>query len=155
MNYSIRQAKPSEAVRLGALAMSAKAYWGYSAEFMQQCKHELTYSESMIKDDANHFWVATQDDQVIGFSALKTINSEKMELDALFVEPDFMGKGIGRCLLDTTIAHAKNQNVASIVLLSDPNAKPFYTAMGAKYVGEKPSASIKGRTLPVMAFELA
>jgi hypothetical protein len=38
---------------------------------------------------------------------------------------------------------------------ADPNAVGFYRAMGAEQIGEAPSGSVPGRSLPLLAFKLA
>lgn len=37
---------------------------------------------------------------------------------------------------------------------ADPNAEPFYRAMGAVRIGATPSGSIPGRELPLLEFTL-
>lgn len=37
---------------------------------------------------------------------------------------------------------------------AEPNAVGFYRAMGAEHIAETPSASIPGRSLPLMLFQL-
>jgi len=40
MDIVIRNARQDEATELSGLAMRAKAYWGYSHEFMDACPHQ-------------------------------------------------------------------------------------------------------------------
>jgi hypothetical protein len=45
----IRAARPAEAGALTALALAAKAHWGYPASFMARCRAALTIEPAMIR----------------------------------------------------------------------------------------------------------
>ncbi len=49
-------------------------------------------------------WVAEQGDNIIGFISLLHSEGERSEVGALFVEPDFIGKGFGRLLMDQAVS---------------------------------------------------
>lgn len=143
----IRPAKTLEAAAISALALRSKAHWGYSDKFMQQCRDELTYSERDIAK--MHFFVLVDGDCLIGFYALKAVTELVLELEALFIEPEWIGKGAGKRLFDHAIETARNLNAHKITIQSDPYAATFYQKMGAKQVGERASENITGRSLPV------
>ncbi len=65
-----------------------------------------------------------------------------------------MGKGLGRILFDTIAKHARSLGFTSLNIHSDPYAEAFYLHMGAKKVGDLPSGSIPGRTLPLLEVAL-
>ena len=92
-SITIRDAVPEEAACLAALALRSKAHWGYSREFIQSCENELTYQASQIADDKHHFAVAELDSVIVGFYGLESISARQSELEALFVEPKYIGKG--------------------------------------------------------------
>ena len=46
---TIRRALPSEAASQSALARRSKAVWGYSPEFMEACRDELTLSRGYLR----------------------------------------------------------------------------------------------------------
>jgi GNAT superfamily N-acetyltransferase len=100
----IRRAAPSEAAALTELARRAKAYWGYSAEFLRSFEAELTYVPEQIDDGDVSFFVAEVDGGVGGFYAIKGVSPLEYELEALFVDPRLIGQGLGRALVD----HAKS-----------------------------------------------
>ena len=70
---------------LSNLALRSKAYWGYSQEFIDACRRELSYSEEDIQN--NLFFVAEIDNSILGFYGLRRIFGIEMELEALFIEP--------------------------------------------------------------------
>ncbi|WP_067619878.1 hypothetical protein [Alicyclobacillus acidiphilus] len=50
--------------------------------------------------------------------------------------------------------HFMEQCRDELTIRPDPNAEPFYLAMGAQRVGEVPSGSIPGRMLPLLQYLL-
>ena len=52
---NIRSARVQEAKEISALAMRSKAYWGYSKEFMEACREELTVTPEHINSDHLHY----------------------------------------------------------------------------------------------------
>tara|TARA_R110000737_G_scaffold60786_11_gene87675 strand:+ start:612 stop:1094 length:483 start_codon:yes stop_codon:yes gene_type:complete len=143
---------------ISALAMRAKAHWGYSAAFMQLCRAELSYSPEQINHEDFHFVGAwspgTSDIQSpIGFYALERLSAKQFELLALFVCPTKIGLGVGSMLLHHALKFAKAKRFTSVVIYSDPHAAEFYAKNGATRIGSQPSGSIPGRELPV--YEIA
>ncbi len=67
-----------------------------------------------------------------------------------FVEPDAIGRGVGRALYSHVMRAARELGFTRITIDSDPNAEPFYRRMGARPVGRTPSGSTAGRELPVL-----
>lgn len=148
----IRGARPEEAALLSALAFRSKAYWGYSTEFMEACREELSVSEAELRELST--FALEEDGAVVGFYALEPVSEGAVELGALFVEPAAIGRGFGRELLAHASAEARRRGFAKLVIQSDPNAAAFYASAGARVVGEKESASIPGRRLPLLELAL-
>ncbi|MBV2154046.1 GNAT family N-acetyltransferase [Kitasatospora sp. SUK 42] len=148
----IRPARPDEAELLTGIALRAKAYWGYDEAFMAACREELTLDAAAIERASTA--VAEDDGRVLGFAAL-TGAPPSGALAMLFVEPELIGRGIGRALFEHVRGQARALGLRSLTIDSDPNAEPFYLAMGATRVGSTPSGSIPGRELPLMELVLA
>ena len=146
---TIRVARPDEAGILSSLALRSKAHWGYSREFIESCRDELTYESDQIADDDYFFAIAESDSMVAGFYALASISARQFELEALFVEPKYIGKGIGRTLLQNALKVVAERSGESILIQGDPNAEKFYLAAGAQQIGTRESGSIAGRSLPL------
>ena len=146
---TLRDAAPGEAEELSALALRSKAHWRYSKEFIESCKRELTYRPGQIADEKFDFVVAELDSVVAGFYALEAISPKQYELEALFVEPEHIGKGIGRTLMQHAVNTVAAKSGESVLIQGDPNAEKFYLAAGAKPIGTRESGSIPGRQLPL------
>lgn len=152
--FKIRLARPDEAGLLSALALRSKAHWGYSEEFMAACRDELTYAAEQIDAPQFTFCVCTVEDTVVGFHALERLSPDCAELEALFVEPEYIGQGVGRALIEHAKDYARQRGSSSLVIQGDPNAEKFYLAAGAVRSGSKESRSIAGRKLPLFTVNL-
>ena len=151
---TIRLARPDEAAALSALAFRSKAHWGYSEEFMAACRDELSYAAEQIDAPQYTFCVCTVNESVIGFHALERLNSQVAELEALFVEPEHIGRGVGKALIEHAKEYARQLGASSLVIQGDPNAEKFYLAAGAVRSGSRESHSIAGRHLPLFTVDL-
>lgn len=145
---AIRPAEPHEHQQLSELALRSKAYWGYSPAFMTACRVELSVSTADIVHPDRSCWLAEIGGELVGYYALERLSSTEYELEALFVEPDFIGRGVGRQLIDHAKAIAQARGAKSILIQGDPHAARFYEAVGAIRIGERESGSIPGRFLP-------
>jgi GNAT superfamily N-acetyltransferase len=132
--------------------MRSKAHWGYDDAFMAACRDELTMQPSFIP----RIDVAEADaGRVVGMVRLEPPGpsgrlSGEGVLEDLFVEPDAIGTGVGRLLIEHVRERARAEGMTSLSIDADPNAEAFYLAMGAERAGETPSQSIPGRVLPLL-----
>lgn len=147
-----RRASTDDGATLSALAMRAKAFWGYPEDFLEACRRELEYDAGYI---ARHtVFVLEQLGTVLGFYSLERLDDGEVEMGALFVEPEHIGRGHGRRLMKHAENQARRLDATRILIHGDPHAVGFYLAMGARYAGEVPSGSIPGRMLPLFQLPL-
>ena len=148
----IIRARPADAPALSAIAWAAKAHWGYPADWMEQWRDVLTITPDFIA--ANETFAAVSDGQITAFHALLE-TAEAWRLEHLWVLPEQMGRGFGRCLFTHAAARAAERGAVCLTIEADPNAEPFYRRMGAIRVGTSTS-QIDGhrRELPLLAFDL-
>lgn len=151
---SIRAACPEEAQELTSLACRSKAHWGYSPEFMEACRRELTVSPDRVESDRYRYFVAVDGNSTLGFYALERLSDGDCELDALFVEPAWIGSGVGRALIEHARRTATQIGATRLIIQGDPHAADFYLAAGGRQTGERESGSIPGRSLPVFEIPL-
>jgi GNAT superfamily N-acetyltransferase len=151
MSVLIRSARPAEARVLSDLALRSKAYWGYDGEFIEACRNELTVSADKIA--SRRATVADKDGSIVGFTTLEGDPPEGV-LGMMFVDPHVIGEGVGRLLFEHSVAAGRELGFIQLTIDADPNAEPFYRAMGAVRIGSVPSGSIPGRVLPQMVVTL-
>lgn len=147
----IRPARADEVGLLSDLAIRSKGHWGYDADFLEACRAELTVDPARL--DRESVWVASNDDVVVGFSALR-VEADEAELTDLFVDPSRIGVGIGRALWVHTVEESRLHSVVSLRIEADPHAEDWYLRRGAVRIGETPSGSIPGRMLPLLEYRI-
>jgi len=150
-DLQVRQARADEHDAISALALRSKGHWGYSAEFLEACREELTFDAATCQSGL--MWVVTRSDTVLGFSLLRG-EPPHGELAALFVDPAAIGTGCGRMLLEHSRHAAQAAGFTRLELDADPGAEPFYLRFGAYRIGTSPSGSIPGRELPRLTLDL-
>jgi GNAT superfamily N-acetyltransferase len=150
--YIIRPAQEEEAATLTELALRAKAYWGYSAEFMAAARPEMTVTPAMIR--VHWVMLAATPSTRLGFYQLRDQRDGVMELVDLFIDPPFIGHGVGRALWQDAVARARALGYHTLVWESDPHAAGFYTRMGARQTGATESPIQPGRMLPRFTYTL-
>lgn len=152
MIAEIRPALPAEAAAISDLALRSKGHWGYSEDFLEACRNELTYSPTQCA--SGDVFVAEESGELLGFSTIDGAPPDG-ELQALFVDVGKMGRGVGGELLRHVLNIARDRGYCSLTLEADPGAEPFYIRHGAVRIGETPSGSIPGRVLPMLRFDIA
>lgn len=145
----LRDARPDEAGLLTSLAMRSKAYWGYPPEFMEACRAELTVTPAELGHGGARRVVAELAARVAGFYALDRAPDGGFELEALFVDPPWMGRRIGRALVEHALAAVAAAGGDGLHVQGDPHAEGFYRAVGGVPAGSRESGSIRGRILPL------
>lgn len=143
---TLRAARSEDASALTATALRSKAHWGYDAAFMALCVAELTVTPELIEEGLA--LVAERSGRIAGFIICTPTGPASAELHMIFVEPEAIGKGIGRLLVDAAFADLARRGVRRVEVDSDPHAEPFYRNCGFEPVGTVPSGSIPGRLLP-------
>lgn len=148
----IREARAGEAAAISALALRAKAHWGYDAAFMEMCREELTITEAQVA--TGDVLVAEQDDGIVGTATLIDEGGGNGSIESMFVEPTMIGHGVGQRLMTVLMAKARAKGLRRLIADSDPNARGFYERQGFVYARDIPSASIPGRSLPQLLAEI-
>lgn len=133
------------------LCVRAKSHWGYDPEFISVCVPALivTANDLATSDVVGAF----HDEQLVGVAQLVSRDREAV-LDKLFVEPQFIGTGIGRALFAWAVQRSTELGATKITIEADPFAVPVYKAFGCTQVGLS-SSPTTGRELPIMEYTLA
>lgn len=133
------------------ITKKSKAYWGYSVEQMEQWSDLLTITTDYI--DANHVYKLVVDNSTVGYYSYFNVSENVIKLDNLFVLPNYIGKGLGKTLMDDFISRIKNTETLKVVLDSEPNTQGFYEKFGFIKVAQIETA-ITNRYLPVMELNI-
>jgi GNAT superfamily N-acetyltransferase len=131
---TIRRARPDEAPALNALTGRSTLHWGYEPAFLDWEPEALLVTTGLIA--GSPVYVYEEDARVLGYHALLE-KPPHWYLDKLFVEPDRIGTGLGKALWLHAVATARDLGITELMLDADPNATPFYRAMGCTWLGEQ------------------
>lgn len=149
---TIYRVKLEQAEKLTEIAISAKRHWNYPEAWIQHWLPQLTISAEYIS--ANEVWMMIDAEKPIAFYSISQ-NEEGYELGHLWVLPEYIGRGIGKQLLQHAFERCKPLNITTLKIYADPNAQTFYERMGAKKVGESKSELFgEERVLPIMEIRL-
>lgn len=147
----IRRARPDEAELLHVLTGRSALHWGYEPEFLDWEPEALAVTPEFL--DRSDTWVLDEEGVIAGYCSLVGQPPE-ISLDKLFVEPDRIGTGRGKQLWLHSVATAREMGAEVLTFAADPNAAPFYLAMGAEWVREE-ETSRRGWNLQMFRFPLA
>jgi GNAT superfamily N-acetyltransferase len=75
----------------------------------------------------SHFYVAVDEGAVVGTGMLTIANGQ---VDAIFIRPSHMGRGIARRMLQSLEALARDHGIVTMRLDATLNAAPFYRYCG-------------------------
>jgi len=148
----IVRAESNDASRLTEIALAAKRHWKYPERWIELWTPLLTITPEFVSNA--DVWKALVDEDIAGFYAL-LYEGDKAVLEHLWILPRFIGKGIGRDLVNHARARCVQKSCKILEIDSDPNARGFYEKMGAIKTGER-VGEIDGqeRILPVLTIKL-
>ncbi|MEQ9490346.1 MAG: GNAT family N-acetyltransferase [Alphaproteobacteria bacterium] len=134
---NIRPAGADDLHRLTEIAHAAKASWGYPPGMMAKMTDALTATEKTLATEIVR--VAETDEGIAGWISYMPVNDKTVSVEGLWIDPDAMGKAVGRRLWDSMEKDAIANGFKEIEVLSDPNAYGFYEKMGCTYSRDEPS----------------
>lgn len=145
----IRRGSARDAARLKELAVAAKAHWGYGLDRVRKWAEAGDFTPETL--GRLELFVADADGKTIAWASLKRDGATAW-LEDLWVEPDWIGRGVGSRLFREAAEHARARGATAIEWEAEPNAVGFYEKMGGRHV--RHGTSEWGRTLSIMRAEL-
>ncbi|HMV44019.1 MAG TPA: GNAT family N-acetyltransferase [Leptospiraceae bacterium] len=133
-NFKFRKAKQTDAVKILEIRKEA---------ILKECIHvypediitkwaEIEITDSFLEDLSNDFYLVETRNQIVGTGM---IDFSKSRIDAIFVSPSSMRKGVATSMLNYLEKLAREKNLNYLKLESTLNAAPFYRLHG--FVGER------------------
>ena len=144
----------SDCDALSALVFNSKASHGYDRAFMAACRAEILVTPKTLKKGPSQLAWFDVRSEPIGFIQIVQTMPLACELEALFIAPKAQGLGIGQSLFEWGTETASKLGYEKMTINSDPGAEQFYEKAGAIRIGEIPSGSIAGRSLPRLSYIL-
>ncbi len=149
-SVTIRAPAPGEGARLKEIAIAAKASWGYELDKVREWADRGDFSPGQLGKLT--VFVAEAGERAIGWCSLDP-RGEVWWLADLWVEPDWIGKGVGSRLFRHGARHARRAGAKRLEWEAEPNSIGFYEKMGGQHVRESEQTEW-GRTLSVMGVDL-
>jgi GNAT superfamily N-acetyltransferase len=147
---TIRAASGEEGGRLKEIAIAAKQFWGYEPDKVREWADRGDFSPEQLGKLT--VFVAEAGEHAIGWCSLEP-RGELWWLADLWIEPEWIGKGVGSRLFRHSARHAQREGAKRLEWEAEPNSIGFYAKMGARYVRDS-ELSEWGRTLSVLGVEL-
>jgi GNAT superfamily N-acetyltransferase len=147
----IRRARPQEGEQLRAIAIASKGNWGYDVDRVRRWAAGGDFSPEGLR--GKDVFVAEVSGRAIAWAALIP-KGQLCWLDDLWVEPEWIGRGIGTRLFEHAAERARQLGAVAMEWEAEPNALGFYERMGGRHVRDS-EPNEWGRVLKVMAVDLA
>jgi GNAT superfamily N-acetyltransferase len=130
----IRDARRDEAAVLEALQRRSSDVWEQYREQLAAHPDVIELPQAFIDNG----WVrvaADEDDTPLGFSVVIPDDGAADELDGLFVEPEHMGRGVGRALVEDAVTRSSARGANALEVTAGP-AQGFYERTGFRVIGD-------------------
>jgi N-acetylglutamate synthase-like GNAT family acetyltransferase len=147
---AIRPARPDEGERLRQIAIDAKGHWGYDREWIRSWAAQGDFSSEALQ--GKPVLVAEAEGRAVGFAALIPQGAVAV-LDDLWIEPAWIGRGVGSELFEACVARARELGAERMEWEAEPNAVGFYEKLGGRYLRDSEPTEW-GRIISVMGINL-
>ena len=147
----IRAVRPSEGARLREIAIASKAHWGYELERVREWAAGGDYTDEALARD--NVYVAEADGRAVAWAALRRKDDDACWLEDLWVEPEWIGKGVGTELFELCRERARELGATRLEWEAEPNSVGFYEKRGGRVVDDSRIGSW-GRPIPLMELDL-
>ncbi len=85
-------------------------------------------SDDAVRQGRTRLAVESEGD-IVGFASW-VVNGHAIELEDLFVEPQWMRRGVGRALVLDAVAIARTRSFDALEVTANPHAQTFYEDVG-------------------------
>ena len=130
----VRKATPDDAKQIKIL--HTKTYKiSYRNFIPDDYLDNLEITEEKIQKLKTHiqestYFVATENEQILGFINIGCNSLDTLEIYALYIDPDFQKQGIGSALINTAIKENKNSNKCILWTMKYGPSLKFYEKHG-------------------------
>lgn len=134
----IRPARPDDIQLLHELTLRSTMHWGYEPAFLDWEPEAIEVTPAFFARSI--IYLLEEDGRITGYYAFTGDPPDGLAFDKLFVEPDLIGTGRGKHLWRHAVEIARSLGATEFSFYADPNAGPFYRAMGAEWLESIPTA---------------
>jgi ribosomal protein S18 acetylase RimI-like enzyme len=135
LDVSIRDAEAGEAFALEALQRRSSDVWEEYRDLLAANPEAIEPPHRAIAEGRVRVAVDASQRR-LGFSGVLAVKDGRCELEDLFVGPGFMGRGVGRLLVEDVASRAAAAGADVVDVIANPNALGFYERVGFRTTGE-------------------
>jgi len=125
---SVRGARPEDFDRLRELTFESKAHWGYDRDFVRR------WAEGLAFESDEERWVAESRGEIVAWAGLALPGAGIAVLDDLWVDPAWMGRGLGSRLFGIAADRARELGAERLEWGAEANALGFYEKVGGRFL---------------------
>jgi GNAT superfamily N-acetyltransferase len=149
-HVAIRRALEPEFARLREIAIDSKAHWGYDRAQVEEWGDRGDFEPESLR--RREVYVAVADGGPVAWASL-TPRGEVGWLEDLWVDPPWIGRGVGRLLFEHVADRARDLGARRLEWEAEPNALGFYERLGGRYLRDS-ELTEWGRVLDVLGVDL-
>jgi GNAT superfamily N-acetyltransferase len=131
----IRDAMPDEVEALKSLRRRSSSIWEADRGPLAADPGAAELPPDAIREQRVRVAVGANE-RLVGFSLVLPTRKRVCELDGLFVDPDFLHRGVGRSLMSDVVERARGEHAKRLDVIADPRATGFYERMGFRSAGQ-------------------
>lgn len=139
VDLQFRQAEPRDAAEILAVKRTAiestdGTYDETQVEAWRPSEEALPAFEHAMESEQFVVLLAETDSEAAGYGVL---NVEEGRIDAVFVDPEYAGLGVGTSLVGQLETRARMLGRKELTIVSSLNARAFYESLGYEMVGAR------------------
>jgi len=127
LNYTIRAAVPSDVAALGDVFRRSSLSNDGDREALLANPDALVFDDASVHEQRTR--VTVVDGRLVGFATTRVV-ADFVELDDLFVDPDWMRRGVGRALIADVVTLARSWGASRVEVTANGHALDFYETTG-------------------------
>jgi len=127
LTYTIRVATPSDVDAIGTLFRRSSLSNDGDRDALLAHPDALVFDETSVHEQRTR--VVIVDGQIVGFVTTRVV-ADVVELDDLFVDPEWMRRGVGRALIADVATLARSGGALRLEVTANGHALDFYTTTG-------------------------
>ncbi len=126
-SYQIRDAQPSDAAAVSDVYRRSSLSNDGDRDQLLASPDSLVFDPASVHEGRTR--VAVADGRIVGFATTSTV-ADVAELDDLFVDPDWMRRGVATQLVLDVEAVARSHGVRQVEVTANDHALAFYLQAG-------------------------
>lgn len=124
----VRPAARADHERLRELTFESKAHWGYDRDLVRR------WADGLELEDGQERWAVEADGAIVAWAGLIPPTDGIAILDHLWVDPAWMGRGLGSRLFRVAADRARGLEAERMEWGAEPNAVGFYEKAGGRFL---------------------